>query len=66
MTNLLYNKSSYIKEFTATVLSCEQTADDTYAVVLDRTAFFPEQGGQGCEQQGKGDEAKHWAHGAPP
>ena len=48
MTNLLYNKSSYIKTFTASVLSCEPIDDtgDTYAVTLDRTAFFPEQGGQ--------------------
>ena len=49
MTNLLYNKSSYIKEFSATVLSCEPMEEGTYAVTLDRTAFFPEQGGQGCD-----------------
>ena len=46
MTNLLYNKSSYIKEFSASVLTCEPTDDGRYAVTLDRTAFFPEQGGQ--------------------
>lgn len=49
MTNLLYNKSSYIKNFTAAVVSCEKTDSGAYAVVLDRTAFFPEQGGQGCD-----------------
>ena len=49
MTNLLYNKSSYIKDFSATVLSCETLGAEKYAVVLDRTAFFPEQGGQGCD-----------------
>ena len=49
MTNLLYNKSSYIKEFTAVVLSCEPLTDGAYAITLDRTAFFPEQGGQGCD-----------------
>ena len=45
MTVKLYDKDAYIKEFTATVLSCE-AAGDGYAVVLDQTAFFPEEGGQ--------------------
>ena len=34
-----------MSEFDATVLSC-QPDGDTYKVVLDRTAFFPEGGGQ--------------------
>ena len=55
MTNLLYNKSSYIKEFTAVVLSCEPLTDGAYAITLDRTAFFPEQGGQGCDTGSLGD-----------
>jgi alanyl-tRNA synthetase len=41
----LYNKDSYIKSFTASVVSCERLAD-YYETVLDKTAFFPEQGGQ--------------------
>ncbi|MBQ4088123.1 MAG: hypothetical protein IJC78_07755 [Clostridia bacterium] len=45
MTVKLYDKDAYIKEFTATVLSCEET-DGAYQVVLDETAFFPEGGGQ--------------------
>ncbi len=49
MTNLLYNKSSYIKTFSALVLSCEE-ADGYFSVTLDRTAFFPEQGGQRCDR----------------
>lgn len=49
MTNLLYNQSSYIKTFTASVLSCEMT-ENGYAVTLDRTAFFPEQGGQYADE----------------
>ena len=49
MTNLLYNRSAYIRTFTAQVLSCE-TAEDRYIITLDRTAFFPEQGGQGCDR----------------
>ena len=47
MTNLLYNQSSYIKVFSAVVLTCEPSErSGQYAVTLDRTAFFPEQGGQ--------------------
>ncbi len=50
-TKKLYYEDSHMKEFTATVLSCEErlTAKgkkDGYAVVLDQTAFFPEGGGQ--------------------
>ncbi len=41
MTEKLYYKDSHLKEFTATVLSCENGA-----AVLDKTAFFPEGGGQ--------------------
>ena len=42
----LYDTDSYLKEFTATVVSCEQKNDTTYRVVLDQTVFFPEGGGQ--------------------
>lgn len=50
-TEKLYYKDSHMKEFTATVVSCEekQTAKGEktgYRVVLDRTVFFPEGGGQ--------------------
>ena len=45
-TEKLYDKDSYLQEFTATVISCEQKNDTTYRVVLDQTAFFPEGGGQ--------------------
>ena len=45
-TEKLYDKDSYLQEFTATVVSCEQKNDTTYRVVLDQTAFFPEGGGQ--------------------
>lgn len=41
----LYDQNSFIKEFTAVVLDC-QSADDGWQVVLDRTCFFPEGGGQ--------------------
>ena len=45
MTERLYYADSKMKRFTATVTSCEAVKDG-YAVTLDRTAFFPEGGGQ--------------------
>ena len=51
-TELLYNISAYTREFTATVISSVQAkinGRDCYDIVLDRTAFFPEQGGQDCD-----------------
>ena len=44
-TEKLYYQDSFMEEFTATVLSCEEGKTD-YQVVLDRTAFYPEGGGQ--------------------
>ena len=45
MTEKLYYTDSHIHEFSARVLSCEK-AKKGFAVVLDKTAFFPEGGGQ--------------------
>ncbi len=45
MTDKLYFKDSYIREFDAKVVSCEASGD-FFKVVLDKTAFFPEGGGQ--------------------
>ncbi len=45
MTERLYYKDQYIKEFEASVLSCEQ-GKNGFEVILDKTAFFPEGGGQ--------------------
>lgn len=42
----LYDGDAYAAEFTACVLSCGKTDENTYQVVLDRTLFFPEEGGQ--------------------
>lgn len=41
----LYYDSPYIREFEATVVSCEK-GKKGYEVVLDQTAFYPEGGGQ--------------------
>lgn len=45
MTERLYYKDSHLETFTAKVLACE-IKGDIYGIVLDRTAFFPEGGGQ--------------------
>ena len=45
MTEKLYYIDSHMKAFTATVTSCEKNGD-RFEVTLDRTAFFPEGGGQ--------------------
>ena len=42
----LFDKNSHLYEFDAVVLSCESIDTERYAVILDRTAFFPEGGGQ--------------------
>ena len=45
MAQKLYYENQYIKEFTAEVLSCVQ-GKRGFEVILDKTAFFPEGGGQ--------------------
>ncbi|MBP5460175.1 MAG: hypothetical protein J6Y62_08460 [Clostridia bacterium] len=46
-TEKLYDTDAYCKSFSATVLSCDPVkGSGRYAVVLNRTAFFPEGGGQ--------------------
>jgi len=46
MTTLLYQTDSYLREFSATVISVDAA---TRAVVLDQTAFYPGGGGQPCD-----------------
>ncbi len=45
MTQKLYYENQYIKDFTANVVSCEKS-EKGYEVILDKTAFYPEGGGQ--------------------
>lgn len=45
MTQKLFYENQYIKEFNATVVSCTE-GKRGFEVILDKTAFFPEGGGQ--------------------
>lgn len=47
-TAKLYETDPYVQTFTATVLVCIP-AGEQFAVQLDRTAFYPEGGGQPCD-----------------
>lgn len=47
-TEKLYDGDAYLSEFTATVLAVEPEGEG-YDAVLDRTAFFPEAGGQSAD-----------------
>ena len=49
MTQRLFDVDSYNKEFTAKVILCVPSGDN-YKVVLDRTTFFPEGGGQAADK----------------
>ncbi len=47
-TEKLYYKDPYLTSFDATVISSAPT-DGGFLVILDRTAFFPEEGGQSAD-----------------
>ena len=48
ITEKLYENNPYLKVFSASVLSCE-AGKGGWLAVLDRTAFYPEGGGQPCD-----------------
>ena len=50
MTQKLYDQDSHCRAFSAQVLTCQPGAPGTWQVTLDRTAFFPEGGGQPADR----------------
>ena len=53
-TRKLYYENCHQYDFTARVMSCQQTKGG-YAITLDATAFYPEGGGQACDLGVLGD-----------
>ena len=54
-TEKLYDKDAYLCSFDARVYKCTasknpKTGNSCFAIVLDRTAFFPEAGGQSSDR----------------
>lgn len=55
-TTKLYQQNTYIKEWDAVITGISATEQkNEYLVTLDRTAFFPEGGGQSCDTGIMGD-----------
>ena len=50
MTDKLYYQNSHLFEFSAEIIDCIRREDRAYDVILDRTAFFPEGGGQRSDE----------------
>ncbi|NCB50906.1 MAG: alanyl-tRNA editing protein [Clostridia bacterium] len=48
MTEKLYYKDSHMRDFPARIMSCAPSGGG-YEIILDRTAFFPEGGGQAAD-----------------
>ena len=56
-TEKLYDRDAFLKEFDAVVTDCRPGKGDTYLVTLDRTAFYPEGGGQPADRGDLGGAA---------
>lgn len=48
-TEKLYYQDPYLREFKARILKKDPLPEGKFAIVLDRTAFYPEGGGQPCD-----------------
>lgn len=49
MTEKIFYENPHQTKFDATVISCTPAEDGKFLIVLDRTAFFPEEGGQNAD-----------------
>ncbi len=56
-TKLLYLNDSYLFEETATLLAIQETEDGRKSLILDQTIFYPQGGGQPCDQGEISNEA---------
>lgn len=56
MTEKLYYRDPFLREFVGTVVSCEK-GKNGWEVILDRTAFYPEGGGQPADHGTLGSAA---------
>lgn len=45
----IFYQDTHIVDFEARVLDCAEEPDGRYRITLDKTAFFPEEGGQGAD-----------------
>ena len=46
----LFDLDPTAESFEAEVVSCESRGDGNFTVILDKTLFFPEEGGQSCDR----------------
>lgn len=49
MTEKIFYSDPHITQFNAKVLTCEPQKDQIFRITLDKTAFFPEAGGQNAD-----------------
>ncbi|MBP1586055.1 MAG: alanyl-tRNA editing protein, partial [Lachnospiraceae bacterium] len=54
-TEKLFYDDAYLQEFDAEVLSCNSGEKGSFLIILDRTAFYPEGGGQPGDRGRIGD-----------
>lgn len=56
-TQKLYDEAPYDREFRATIIDIIKTKEGRTGLILDKTLFFPEEGGQSCDKGTLGNSA---------